>query len=234
MCGEQPKNIKDDLAAAARSQRKDVGDVFKANQDAVDGRVSCEHLPGEEEIDQWLEDLRLRVDGEGRRVANQEQFEAVRVVAGRLKDELRAVASGNMDFGEPLRWIIHGGPGTGKSHVLRLLKELFTTVMRWEQDTQFIMVALQAVMADLLGGDTIHHALGIPIFDQGRNEEQMQAREAAVARKVLQLRWLIIDEFSMVSARLFAAIDLKLRQVIRDVAPGKLKNDYAARTFGGI
>ena len=153
-------------------------------------------------------------------------------MAGRLKDELRAVASGNMDFGEPLRWIIHGGPGTGKSHVLQLLNELFTTVMRWEQDTQFIMVALQAVMADLLGGDTIHHALGIPIFVQGRNEEQMQAREAAVAREVLQLRWLIIDEFSMVSARLFAAIDLKLRQVIRDVAPGKLKNDYAARKFG--
>ena len=25
--------------------------------------------------------------------------------------------------GEPLWWLLHGGPGTGKSHVIRLLKE---------------------------------------------------------------------------------------------------------------
>ena len=100
------------------------------------------------------------------------QLEAVSVIVTRLKEEVAAVDSGTLDFGEPLRWMIHGGPGTGKSHVLTLVKELFIKVLRWDQDVQFTMVALQAVMADLLGGDTIHHALGIPVFGRGRGAEQ--------------------------------------------------------------
>ncbi len=161
------------------------------------------------------------------------QLEAISVIVTRLKEEVAAVDSGTLDFGEPLCWMIHGGPGTGKSHVLTLVKELFIKVLRWDQDVQFTMVALQAVMADLLGGDTIHHALGIPVFGRGRGAEQQQAKESEVARRVLQLRWLIIDEFSMVSARLFATIDLKLRQMIREVSPGKMQSDHFARAFGG-
>ena len=36
--------------------------------------------------------------------------------------------------------------------------------MKFEIGVQFSVVALQAVMAALLEGDTIHHALGIPCF----------------------------------------------------------------------
>ena len=43
---------------------------------------------------------------------------------------------------------------------------------------EFQLVAYQAVMADLLGGDTIHHALNIGVFDrtsssrEGSNEKK--------------------------------------------------------------
>ena len=66
---------------------------------------------------------------------------------------------------EPLRWSMHGGPGTGKTHVIKIIKEeLFETVLKWNIGVKFQIVALQAVMADLLAGDTIHHAFNISVF----------------------------------------------------------------------
>eukprot|EP00973_Karenia_brevis_P076994 10691785-Karenia_brevis.AAC.1 len=76
---------------------------------------------------------------------------------------------------------------------------------------QFQVVALQAVMADLLGGDTIHHALGIPAFRKTDYHSDDLQKHMAVAKRVLQWRWLVIDEISMVSAKLLAQLDLKLR-----------------------
>ena len=59
------------------------------------------------------------------------------------------------------RWGLHGGPGTGKSHVIQIIKrELFEQVLQRSIGVDFQIVALQAVMADLLEGDTFHHALG--------------------------------------------------------------------------
>ena len=59
---------------------------------------------------------------------------------------------------------MHGGPGTGKSHVINVIKErLFRKVLKWEMGVEYQIVALQAVMADLLGGDAIHHACGFPV-----------------------------------------------------------------------
>ena len=57
---------------------------------------------------------------------------------------------------------------------------------------EFQVVALQAVMADLLGGDTIHHALGIPAFKRGHGATDEFQKHMDVAKKVLQWRWLII------------------------------------------
>ena len=65
---------------------------------------------------------------------------------------------------EPLIWCLHGGPGTGKSFVIKLLRELFTQVLGWEMGVEFQMAALQAVMAEQIGGDMLHHALGIMTF----------------------------------------------------------------------
>ena len=76
------------------------------------------------------------------------------------------VAAGYIDTTrEPLRWAMHGGPGTGKTHVINIIKEeLFGKVLKWNTSVEFQIVALQAVMADLLQGDTIHHAFNIPVF----------------------------------------------------------------------
>ena len=131
-------------------------------------------------------------------------------------------ASGEQDFGEPLRWLIHGGPGTGKSHVIKQVKELFRDILHWDMGIEYQVVALQAVMADLLGGDTIHHACGIGVFSRGASVENQAQKQVEVAKRVLQWRWLIIDEISMVSAKLLAEIDVKLRSTVRQVGTQKL------------
>ena len=93
-------------------------------------------------------------------------------------------------------------------------KELFEGILKWDMGTQFQIVALQAVMAQLLGGDTIHHACGIPAFGNKESAEEDLQRHMDVAKKVLQWRWLFIDEISMVSAKLLAEMDVKLRKVV--------------------
>ena len=68
-----------------------------------------------------------------------------------------------------------------------------------------------------------HHALGIPAFGNRRecHNDDLQ-KHMEVAKRVLQWRWLIIDEISMVSAKLLAQMDLTMREVIRDIGTHKL------------
>ena len=59
-------------------------------------------------------------------------------------------------------------------------------------------------MAEQIGGDTIHHALGINPFGQKGSDAKERQKQSAVAERVLQWRWLIVDEISMVSSQLLA------------------------------
>ena len=43
-------------------------------------------------------------------------------------------------------------------------EELCEKVLKWNTSVEFQIAALQAVMADLLQGDTIHHAFNILVF----------------------------------------------------------------------
>ena len=91
------------------------------------------------------------------------------LVVNQVCKEIRASNTGNYTDWSPFRWSMHGGPGTGKSHVIKIIKsELFEQVLKWKIVEDFQIVALQAVMADLLGGDTIHHALNLPVY--GKNK----------------------------------------------------------------
>ena len=90
------------------------------------------------------------------------QLEMLRVVCQRMCDEL-AEGADEHRRSDPLMWLLHGLPGTGKSEVLMMVKELFQEVCGWQMGLEYQMVALQVVMAQLLGGDTIHHASGMKL-----------------------------------------------------------------------
>ena len=136
----------------------------------------------------------------------------------------------------PLRWVVHGGPGTGKSHVVRdvIKAELFNQILHWQQGLDYQVIALQAVMADLLKGDTIHHACGIPVRKKGADGEMVIQSHKDVAEKSLYWKWLLIDEFGMVGSSLLAEVDMKLRDVVVDVNPHKKSGGGHAHPFGGL
>ena len=64
----------------------------------------------------WFKEIRVR-EGPGKRnILNYSQFEVVEQVAKSVCDEMSALASGDYESSsEPLRWSMHGGPGTGKN-----------------------------------------------------------------------------------------------------------------------
>ena len=230
----EPGALNDILGAARTSQRREHKYGGQIDNDIHDPTLRRLLAVSVRDVQEWLEKKKLQRDENGKLVVNARQLQALKKVADRIVKELRSAAKGELDFGEPLRWLIHGGPGTGKSHVIKQVKELFQDVLRWNMGVEYQVVALQAVMADLLGGDTIHHACGIAVFKKQGCEENQAQRQLDVAKRVLQWRWLIIDEISMVSAKLFAELDVKLRSAIRQTGTQKQDSKLIDRPFGGL
>ena len=78
-------------------------------------------------------------------------------------------------------------------------------------------------MANDLKGDTIHHAFGLNW--QGLGDERISGHKLLdLSAKALHWRWLIVDEISMVSAELLARLELRCRELVRDLAQSKLRN----------
>ena len=186
--------------------------------------VSC-HGDVEAEIDAWLLTL---VPPK----CNAEQRDFCTKVAMRVKDELGQVSGVRNE--EPLRWALHGGPGTGKSYALDLVRrELFEGVLGWKQGAEFQVVTLQAVMAESLEGDTIHHALGLNWKGEG-GDGISDARMLDLCAAALQWRWLFIDEISMVGAELVARVELRCREMVRDLSKYKYGTSNTPKPFGGL
>ena len=63
---------------------------------------------------------------------------------------------------EPLLWLLHGGPGTGKSHVLNFVRrELFQQLLGYVQGIDFQVTAFQATNVADISGQTLHQAFGL-------------------------------------------------------------------------
>ena len=77
----------------------------------------------------------------------------------------------NMTAGaEPMRRMIQGLPGAGKSELIKWTRAFFEDCMGWQHGVQFVCVASQNTMAALIGGFTNHSFGNIP-----RNEQQRAA-----------------------------------------------------------
>ena len=120
------------------------------------------------------------------------------------------------------------------AHTLRVVREeLFDQVLGWQQGVQYQVVAFQAVMADQLAGETIHHAVGLN--KHGEETGVSLQRMAELLAGATRWRWLLVDEISMVSAELLARLELRCRELVRDACKEKYgPNSNAARPFGGL
>lgn len=127
-----------------------------------------------------------------RLTCNSKQKDVVKIVEKQMKAEYNDLIKGRQDA-DPICLLVTGGPGTGKSFVSDSLRQLFES-LGWVHGVQFEIAALQAVVADMLGGETLHRTCKISIGMNGNGPENKKNGR--------HLRWLIIDEISQVSAEL--------------------------------
>ena len=163
-----------------------------------------------------------------------QQFEIIQLVADRLKVELELIKpeeSLRQDGAEPLRALLHGPPGTGKSHAVKLLRELFDLV-GYKKGIDYEFIAFQATNAADLDGKTIHQAIGLNLCP--RSFEKPVSPE--VAKRIANWRWVFIDEISLVPANLLAMLDQRLRQVKPRADAWKYiaADSSEERPFGGV
>ena len=157
-------------------------------------------------------------------------------MAARVKHEWVEESAGLVasSVHDPLFELVHGLPGTGKSKVIAWIRELFTEVLGWSHGNQFVCLAFQNTMAANIDGSTIHSWADVPFQDAGAEGAHKARDIGAVFLRCQNLRWILLDEISMVSAELFAELERRVSQAARPAGTYKLRPDKSKRPFGGF
>jgi hypothetical protein len=118
---------------------------------------------------------------------------------------------------DQLRLIIHGGPGSGKSHLSRAIYDRIKSSLH-----EMLCVAPTGVAASLLiGGQTIHSLLGIhPLKAGNKFLKKLKSEKLIVLRqKFIDCILLLIDEASMLDGVLLCHISTRLQQIMNNDLP---------------
>ena len=122
--------------------------------------------------------------------------------------------------------IVLGGAGSGKSTVINVLKQWLHLILKTEGDNPehpyVMVVAPTGTAASNVRGQTLHSSFG---FNFGNKHYSLSDKKRDKSRTMLKnLKFLIIDEISMIKSDLLFQLDLRLREIAQK--PNKL--------FGGI
>ena len=174
---------------------------------------------------QWLESDQVR------RGTNSKQHQFLELVVDRVLVEAGLIQPEQSvrQTMDPLVWLLHGPPGTGKSHVLAFIRELFDKVMDYIYGLDYEVVAFQAVNAADLHGKTIHGAFGFNL-----QASASQAASEDVAKRLANWRWLILDEISLTDAKLLGKLEHRLKAVMPNASAWKKDIHGQFRPFAGI
>ena len=111
--------------------------------------------------------------------------------------------------------IVHGGAGSGKSRVINSLYNLMTGILCQPGDDPncpyVVLTSFTGAASANINGQTLHSLFG---FKFGTTFLSMSEKQRAVKRLLFRnLRCVIVDEISMISADLFYNLDLRLREI---------------------
>ncbi|KAH9639682.1 hypothetical protein HF086_002508 [Spodoptera exigua] len=149
------------------------------------------------------------------RSMNLEQKKIYDEVTKRIRDEVINEANTNV----PLKLFVTGGAGSGKSFILKTLvhhiRRCYAPTVDQLLNASFVEVtAPTGVAARLVNGKTLHSAFSLGI-EKGRATVYRQMtgqRLEDMRRKWRYIRWLVIDEISMVSYEVLRSIHLRLQE----------------------
>ena len=127
------------------------------------------------------------------------------------------LASPNQDLAKPSPPLVmvHGGAGSGKSKVISSLYNLMTDTFKKAGDDPccpyVVLTSFTGAASANINGQTLHSLFS---FKFGTTFLSMTEKQRAEKRLLFRnLRCVIIDEISMVSADLFYNLDLRLREI---------------------
>ncbi|KAE8218026.1 hypothetical protein CF319_g8017 [Tilletia indica] len=118
---------------------------------------------------------------------------------------------------QPLRLLMHGAGGTGKTVVVRLLRELLE---RYGKGAQILFMAPTGKAASAIGGSTQHSAFALHVHRKNVTADELGAahkdditpqRIKYLQEKLRDIAWVFFDEVSMTSCETMAEIDQSLR-----------------------
>ena len=125
---------------------------------------------------------------------------------------------------EPIRLIVSGQGGTGKSRVITIIEQLVSRHFKCNS-LSVVVAAPTGLAAFNIGGTTIHRLLCLPV-EHGKPADytRLSQDQLKIIRATLKdLHLLIIDEVSMVSSLTLLFIHMRLTEIM-------CNNDY----FGGL
>ena len=182
------------------------------------------------DLEAWLRSLQERPEK-----PTIQQLEVLRTIVDRIKEEAKTEQSEKKprySTSEPLFDMAHGQPGCGKSRLIAWIREAFEEVLGWQHGVQFVCLAFQNTMAAQIAGETIHHWSGIPVSEIDGNAGPRDPNK--LAAKCQLVRWILIDEISMISAQLFGQLHFAVQKAIPLRSPFLRKEDRKIRPFGGM
>jgi hypothetical protein len=180
------------------------------------GRLTYKTAEGALTPAEWLEALKG-----SSAPPNREQLKVLEVVIRRCNTEAEqeGVDDINPAGDEPLRMLLHGLPGTGKSRVILWLRELFEDIFGWVHSAEFQCLASFNTMAALIRGNTIHSWGEVYIDKQQATAKQLAAWTnpdvSTMWKKIQHMRFIIIDEIESASTELLAQLDAEAEETIR-------------------
>jgi len=184
-------------------------------------------------MDEWMEKLdkeKLRPNAEQRGVLDRVRQRILVEAEIRRHGRVSERTPGAEIDEEPLRGLVHGFPGTGKSAVIKWIRRLFTEALQCTHGEDFLCVAFQNRVAHAMGGSTLH-AAGDVTFDGDRKLSHTDVDVLYTRNQ--HLRWIIIDEGFMIPDELLGTFAKHFEEAARHDTPFYRRADKSLRPFGG-
>jgi ATP-dependent DNA helicase PIF1 len=188
---------------------------------------STQHSPlGKRDLDRdfdWhcndttFEDFRHRQSYQKRLIDNVDEIpdiDVANLVDNQRRIFLRVVDHYRMTLaGEnppPLRINIDGTAGTGKSYLIDALSKALTEMaLERGKRSPIMRVAPTGIAAFNIHGSTLHSALSLPV----RGNAKLNAQQLLILQgQLASIKYIILDEKSMVGRKLLSKIDSRLRE----------------------